>query len=110
MRHFWAVISGELQKACLQLALSSCLKPHCSLLHFCSWSCSKHFTTCCTWPGSMCASFKDSCRQGRLQPSLQSSTQSCQGPQLALCLQEYLTHAPVPADKQADLTNRKGKK
>lgn len=53
---------------------------------------------------------KDSCRQGRLQPSLQSSTQSCQGPQLALCLQEYLTHAPVPADKQADLTNRKGKK
>eukprot|EP00891_Asterochloris_glomerata_P009894 jgi/Astpho2/9894/Aster-06607 len=23
---------------------------------------------------------------------------------------EYLTHAPVPADKQADLTNRKGKK
>ena len=29
---------------------------------------------------------------------------------LPLCLQEYLTHAPVPADKQADLTNRKGKK
>ena len=28
----------------------------------------------------------------------------------ALRLQEYLTHAAVPADKQADLTNRKGKK
>ena len=51
-----------------------------------------------------------SCRRGRVQPLLQSSTQSCHSSKLALRLQEYLTHAPVPADKQADLTNRKGKK
>ena len=44
-----------------------------------------------------------------LQP-LPSSTQSCHASKLAFRLQEYLTHAPVPADKQADLTNRKGKK